>query len=142
VALLLHGLVELPLHYTFFLFPLGLSLGAVSGLEPAVGRTWRLRVEGQSGFATLAIAPALLLMFLARDYVPLSDTRPVLLLDRAASHASLNASPDIPAALLLDQLQAFHVFAAHIPAAGLSTADLEGLRKPMSRFPFQPSQEL
>ena len=141
-ALLLHGLVELPLFYTFFLFPMGLTLGAVGGDEMSARSTWRLRLEGQLGFAMLGLVPALLLMLLARDYVPLSDTRPVLVLDRAASHASLNASPDTPDALLLDQLRAYHAYAAHLPVSGLSAADIDGLRPPMLRFPFQPSQEL
>ncbi len=142
MALLLHGLVELPLQYTYFLFPMGLMMGTVNGLEPGVARAWRLPLNTQAGFATLAIAPALLLMLLARDYIPLSDTRPVLILDRAAQHASLNASADVPDAVLLDQLQAFHAFAAHPVTSGLAADVVASLRKPMLRFPSAPSQEL
>ena len=141
-ALLLHGLVELPLQYAFFLLPLGLMIGCIGGVEPRGRRAWRLPVEGSAGFATLALVPALFLALLARDYIPLSDTRPVLLLDRAANHASLNAAADIPDALLLDQLQAYHAFAAHPVASGLAPDVVQGLRKPMLRFPFAPAQEL
>ncbi|MBC7665801.1 MAG: O-antigen ligase C-terminal domain-containing protein [Caulobacter sp.] len=142
MALLLHGLVELPLHYAYFLFPLGLMLGATEPDTSLDARAWRLPIAGRAAFAVLALAPALLLALLARDYTPLGDTRPVLVLDRAAGHASLNADAEIPDALLLDQLQAYHAFAAHVPASGIPAADIVAMRMPMLRFPFVPSQEL
>ncbi len=141
LALVLHGLVELPLHYLYFLLPLGLMLGVLGPVRSSSARSWRLPTQGSASFAMLAVVPAMFLALLARDYMPLSDNRPVLAYDRVAVHESLSGTPDIPDAFILDQLMQFHVFAAQVPVTGLSRSTIDGLRQPMLRFPFVPSQE-
>jgi O-antigen ligase len=140
-ALLLHGLVEFPLQYAYFLLPLGLMMGCSGDPESSRARAWRLPVGGRATLPILAIAPAAFLALLARDYMPLSDTRPVMAYDRTSHHSSLAATPELPDVLILDQLAAFHSLAAQRAAPGMAAPDVAALRKPMLRFPFAPSQE-
>lgn len=140
-ALLLHGLVELPLQYAYFLLPLGLMIGSGAGSDASNARSVRMSVDGPATLALLAIAPAAFLALLARDYMPLSDTRPILAYDSVSRHASLSAAPDVPDVLMLDQLAAYHAFAAQRPVPGVPARELAALRVPMLRFPVAPSQE-
>ena len=139
-ALLLHGLVELPLQYTYFLLPFGLMLGAVDEDVTAI-RAWRLPMQGPLPFALLALLPALLLALLARDYIALSEARPRLEYDKAADHMVLGAPFEVPDVLMLDQLQAFQAFARVPMRAGADDAVLAALRRPMLRFPLVQAQE-
>lgn len=141
MALLLHGLVELPLQYTYFLFPLGLMLGVQGDVGTGASRGWRLPVHGAAALAAAAIVPALLLALLARDYIPLSDYRPFMTYDKPTRHMVLAGVPLQSDPLLLDQLRDFQAFAAVPVAAGLDAATIASLRPPMLRFPFGPSQE-
>lgn len=141
LALLLHGLVELPLQYTYFLLPLGLLLGVQGVVEPRAGRVARLPLRGRLTVPVGLVVPAVLLAALARDYIPLSDVRPFMDYDKPANHMLLGASADVPDVLLLDQLQAFQAFAAVKAQSGLAPEAVAALRRPMLRFPFAPSQE-
>jgi hypothetical protein len=141
VALLMHGLVELPLQYTYFLFPLGLMIGLVGPVKRVGTRAFSFRLKGVATFAMVSMVPTLFLALLAADYVPLSDVRPFMDYDKPADHMLLGAAGDVPDVYLLDQLQAFHIFSAQQAAAGLTANTLTGLRKPLLRFPFAPSQE-
>jgi hypothetical protein len=141
LALLMHGLVELPLQYVYFLLPLGLLLGIQGLPDSPAPRGLRLAMSARASVPTLALVPALLLAALAHDYVPLCDVRPFMDYDKPANHMLLGASADVPDVLLLDQLQAFQAFAARKALPGLSPDAVASLRKPMLRFPFAPSQE-
>jgi O-antigen ligase len=138
-ALVLHALVELPLHYAYFLFPLGLLLG--TGSPPANSPSkWRLRVPAGAGgvLPVLALGPALVLAQLASEYTRLSDVRPILDFDKTIGHSFVSARLPIPDVVLLDQLQAFHAFATVPMRPGTSAAVLEASRLTMLRLPYGP----
>jgi hypothetical protein len=142
LALLLHALVEMPLHYTYFLFPLALMIGATTGTPASArARVLRIPLRGTAVLAAVALPTALFLALLARDYVPLTDFRPHLTYDDASKHMILDSPPPITDTLMLDQLRAFQLFSMVQPRPGLDAATLAGLREPMLRFPFAPSQE-
>ena len=148
LALLLHALVELPLHYLYFSLPLALMLGSSAGgnddeANAAASRRFALRLplKTKPVLPLLATAPALLLAALAHEYIALSDVRPLLDIDPASNHLVLGAQAPVPEVQLLDQLQAFHRFAAVPMQAGVSAAELDAMRAPMLRFTFAPSIE-
>jgi O-antigen ligase len=141
-ALVLHGLVEFPLEYAYFLLPLGLMLGA-SSVQPAVTGSsgFELRVGTRAMVPTLAIVPALILSQLASDYIKVTDIRPVLDVDAATGHRILAAQLPRPAVVLLDQLKGFHAFAATPLQTGLGAAELADAKTAMLRQPYAPSIE-
>jgi O-antigen ligase len=142
VALLLHSLVELPLHYAYFLLPLGLMLGS-SAVAPAPSRTnvVGLLLPARRLVPLLALLPTLMLAWMAREYVALSDRRPILGIDEPTRHLLLTASPPAPDVFVLDRLQAFHAFAALPLEPGLANRDLDAAQAMMRRVPTAPAIE-
>jgi Virulence factor membrane-bound polymerase, C-terminal/O-Antigen ligase len=137
-ALLLHGLVELPLHYTYFLFPLALMIGA-GAAKPAPRASTRTMPAWST--AAVALPVTAVLALLARDYIPLSDYRPHMAYDKPSDHMVLTAPPPFTDTLIFDQLRAFQLFSEVPPRPGLDAATLESLRQPLLRFPFAVAQE-
>ncbi len=145
-ALLLHALVEFPLQYMYFLLPLAVYLGVDAEREIAVGPAGRatecrLSLQAKGTLPVIALLPALALAMLARDYIALSDDRPVVGIDTATRHGMLMAHLPLPDARLLDQLQAFHAFAALPLRPGLAAVNLDRARVAMLRLPYAPSIE-
>lgn len=140
-SLLLHSLVELPLHYAYFLLPLGLMLG---GSTPPTGPTTSvigLALPVRRLVPLLALLPAMMLAWMAREYVELTDRRPILGIDEPTRHLLLTASPPVPDVFALDRLQAFHAFAALPLQPGLAPRDLNAAQAMMRRAPTAPAIE-
>ncbi|MDE2369830.1 MAG: O-antigen ligase family protein [Burkholderiales bacterium] len=135
-ALLLHGLVELPLFYLYFLLPFGMLLG-LSAPRDACAPAMRLRTSSPALFRVPAIAVTLVLAALARDYIALTDVRPAYTVERRSGHDWLYVESAPPPALLLDQLRAFHRFASwSIDSPAIP--DLVAARTTMLRYPVAP----
>jgi O-antigen ligase len=141
-ALVLHGMVEFPLHYAHFLLPLALFVG-ISAPERVVKD--RIVLSLPSGarllLPILSLASAMMLALLGQEYIATTNVRPVLAYDKPTRHLVLIAESAPPELALLDQLRAYHVFAALEVAPGMSPADLEGARVAMQRTPFPTSIE-
>jgi len=139
VALLMHALVELPLHYAYFLLPLGLLLGTggvpASPTRASVGAARALHRVVPLALALLATG---VLGTLAREYIAITDSRPIMAFDKSIWHAVLTADPPAPDVMLLDRLRAFHAFAATPLRDGLPQAALDESRAVMHRTPFAP----
>lgn len=133
-ALLLHALVELPLHYAYFLLPLGLLIGT-STSNPAPDR-WRVGLPPWP--AALAIPWMLVLALLAHEYITLTDVRPTLAIDRASRHLLLTAEVPAPEVKALDRLHDFHVFAAIPLRDGVPATALDLARSVMISSPYAP----
>ena len=133
-ALTLHGMVELPLHYAYFLLPLGFWLG-VTGSEDSSGPALHVSSQGRALLPTLSIGTATLLSLLGSEYIRSTDVRPVFALDKATMQPVLEAEVGPPDVMLLDQLRAFHAFAALPLAAGVGASELDAARIAMRRSP-------
>ena len=138
-ALLTHAMVEFPLHYLYFLLPMGLMLGTSGGDDS--GQVLRLPLRSAAVLPLMALLPTLLLALLAHDYTRLCDVRPTVEYDDQTSHFVLGAQPPAPEVVVLDQLAAFHAFAATPMKEGLSPTALDGLRPPMLRLPYPAAIE-
>jgi hypothetical protein len=141
VALLLHALVELPLHYAYFLLPLGLVLGSSTAPAPSRTNLVGLALPVRRLVPLLALLPTLILAWMAREYVELTDRRPILGIDEPTRHLLLTASPPAPDVIALDRLQAFHAFAALPLQTGLAKRDLDAAQAMMRRAPTAPAIE-
>ena len=140
----LHALVEFPLHYAYFLLPLGLLLGATSSVaEPAPSPVAprRAPLAPRAVLGVVTVGAIVLLAVLPREYTALTDNRPLLATDPVSKHDALIVQGDPPDVLLLDQLQGFHRFAEGPVRGGLSPAALDALRVPLLRFPYGPAVE-
>lgn len=133
----LHALVELPLHYGQFLWPCALLAGL--SLERPTGVPRRF-VFGPLIVAAAGVGVVLQIM---SDYAEAEAVRPTLRIEVATGHLRLHADPPAPKLLLLDQLQAFHEFAAYNPVAGKAGEGPapQALTEAALRFPFASSLE-
>jgi hypothetical protein len=132
-ALLVHALVEFPLHYAYFLLPLGLLLGATGSNSSAAPPS---SAAATQRMPLLLIPPALVLAVLASDYVKLTDVRPVRATDPTTLRDVLSAQVAPPEVLLLEHLQALHRMATVPLEPGVGSAALQASRQAMLRFPM------
>ena len=141
-ALLLHGLVELPLHYAYFLLPLGLMFGVTRCSDPGRdGAALRVPIQARTLLPALSLAVASMLGLLGSEYIRITNARPVLAVDKPTRHLMLIAELAPPDVVLLDQLRAYHAFAALPLARGATAAELEAARVAMQRTPLPTSIE-
>lgn len=132
--LLIHGLLEFPLEYAFFLLPLGLLLGSAA-------------VEGAS-IPGAYISRKLTLVFLGFSFLVFSwvwaeyrileeDYR--LMRFEAARIGTLRAEKPAPDVVLLTQIREFIRFARTEPGQSMSKDELELMRKAAYMPPHAPS---
>ncbi len=132
-GVLVHGMLEFPLEYAYFLLPVGLMLG----LQPKGSRAsrypspWPLRIVGGlllSGMVLLSI-----------DYLQAEQNHRTLRFESARIGTTRVDSlpPDLR---ILDQLEAFLTFARTPPRSGLSAEQVDFSRRVTERFAYPPSQ--
>jgi hypothetical protein len=137
--LLLHGLVELPLHYAYFLLPLGLYMGLTG--PPMHGPVLHLPTRTKPLVPAFALVSLVGLALIGREYIRIADIRPIVAYDAKTGLFMLEAELPLPDVYLLDQLKAFHAFAALPVAGGQSNNALDAARFAMLRAPYQASIE-
>ena len=141
-ALALHALVEFPLHYAYFLLPLGLYFGATTTQrDPGKSHIMRVPTNSRALIPALSVTSALALALLGREYIRITDVRPALWVDKETRHLVLGADFPVPEVLLLDQLRAYHALAALPLAPTVPTTELDAARIAMQRTPFSVSIE-
>lgn len=133
-GLFVHGLLEYPLEYAYFLVPAGLALGAAWALEapPPVRHL---------PAPTLPAAGALLgalLLVVAIDYFEAEQNHRALRLESARIGVAGLETP-APTLRVLDQQQAFLEFARTEARIGMSADELERMRIVTQRFAYPPS---
>lgn len=127
--LLLHALLEFPLHYSYFLVPAGLLIGLVdSGRGTTTGATR----------PTLAIPAALAIGVLgavAAEYVEAEESLRDL---RLASFNVGKAAADLPKPdwVLLESWKAYHVVVSMKIEENMAARDLETLGQVAQRYPY------
>ena len=124
-----HAMLELPLHYAYFLLPVGLVAGA---LESRLG--WRLVNFGQRWLgAALWFTSAAMLALLVRDYMRVEASYQVLRFEWA--NIQTNASREPPDVILLDQLRDVIALSRFEPTQDISAEDLMRLRHTAALYP-------
>jgi|KBSSwiStaDraftv2_1062776.scaffolds.fasta_scaffold108354_2 O-antigen ligase len=142
LALVLHALVELPLQYAYFLLPLGLYIGiTTSERTQRSGHYLQLRADVPGLLPATSLAAAALLATLGQEYIRVTDIRPIFLVDKATLRPQLEATLPLPDVVLLDQLKAFHAFAALPLQSGLSSSQLDAAKTAMRRAPYSSAIE-
>ncbi|MGX5220780.1 Wzy polymerase domain-containing protein [Pseudomonas segetis] len=131
LALLVHGLLEFPLEYAFFLVPLGFLLG---GLIAEQGCALKLSFP-RPVVVALVVAACLLLHVFWREYRLVAEDYRLMRFE-TAKIGTLKATEPAPDVVLLSQLREFTRFARTQPSAQMSGADLEWMRKVSHRYPY------
>ena len=134
LGLFVHGLLEYPHTYAYFLIPAGLVIGVVharneGGGDPAAGWRWS---------RVLAPAFALALAVTAVDYLEAETNHRTLRLESARIGVSRIESP-APQLRVLTQLEAFLGFARLEARAGMSAHELQWFRDVAKRYAYPPS---
>ena len=132
LAVGIHAMLELPLHYGYFLLPTGLAMGALN----ADLKIWPLTRPSKNGRWLLLgvwFFGATLLALVVRDYFRVEAAYTSLQLERANIVNSRPAEP--PEVLLLTDLREAHRFMKYEPVAGVSPVEIQWARDVTTVWP-------
>ena len=114
----LHAMLELPLHYAYFLLPVGLVVGTLEASAP----TRAVGIVGQKAMVGLFLAVALLLGLIIKDYFEVEESYNELRLERNRIMTTVPRTP--PDVILLTQLRDFIVVSRLEPSPDLSAQQM------------------
>lgn len=129
-----HGMLEFPLEYAYFLIPVGLAMGAIDGLSPAGGAA--LRVPRWALLSTTVLLGAVF-VGVVTDYLKAEENYRTLRMESARIGSAGIVTP-APELHLLTQLEAFLQFARIEASPGMSSDQLNWMRKVSERFGYAP----
>lgn len=124
-----HAMLELPLHYAYFLLPTGLVIGVLDVRLAAL----LLRVGGRWVIMVIWLASAALLSLIVRDYLCVEASYQTLRFEWANIRTTAPKQP--PEVLLLTQLRELIRYARFEPRAGMSADELNWMRSVAGLYP-------
>lgn len=130
----MHGMLEFPLEYAYFLIPVGLVMGAVDNLSPAGGASLRVPRWAVLSFTALLAA---LFVGVNADYLKAEENYRTLRMESARIGAAGIVTP-APELRLLTQLGAFLQFARTEATPGMAPEQVDWMRKVSERFGYPP----
>lgn len=119
-----HAMLELPLHYVYFLLPLGFVIGV---LEKRLPDSQLFFTTPRWTLFTFWIAAAFLFLFLVQDYLRVEENYYALRFERA--RIGTLPPQDPPEVVLLTQLREELRLARYKPVSDVDDAEIEWLRK-------------
>lgn len=131
---LTHAMLEFPLEYGFFLFPVGLLLGIVAG-EQRSPREW---VVPRSMVGAVLALSLCIFAWVWHEYRVIEEDHRLMRFETARI-GDLKAEQDSPDVVLLTQLREFIRFARTPATEEMSAEQLEWMRKVVHRYPYPPS---
>ena len=129
----IHGLLEYPLEYAYFLLPVGVFIGAIDALEK---RPSMVRVP-VLGLRLAGVALGLLLGTVGADYLKAEESYRTIRLESARIGVPGMQTPP-PDLRVLTQLDAFMRFIHTEARAGMTSEELEWMRRVSERFAYPP----
>jgi len=130
-AVVLHGLLELPLEYAFFLFPVGLLMGALDAQEPQAPALTTYRAV----FAVPLLLLAALASWVGTEYLKVDETGRVLrfvVMGIGLDKVPTAPEPDV---VLLDRPRNLHRFLLTPAHTDNDRAYLQWVRDVAARYP-------
>lgn len=134
-AIFIHGMVEYPLSYTYFLLPAGLMMGASDGLNEN-GRTWSWpRMAFVAPFSVCAA----LLVFTGYEYIKVEEgARTARLVSAHIGVDKVSFAP-VPDVWLIDGQREYIRFIGAQAKPGMTPEELAWMRKLTGRYTFAPA---
>lgn len=124
----IHAMLELPLHYAYFLLPVGLVIGVLNqrvGIRPLlISPRWTLMV--------LWLMAVMVLSVIVRDYFRVESSFQRLRFEQARIGTAPAVPPDV---ILLSQLRELISFMRYQTKAGMSAQELEWVQQVASAYP-------
>ena len=134
-AIFLHGMLEYPLDYTYFLFPAGLMMGALDGLQPAA-RSWRV---SQIVYGAALAAMLVMLGWVSTEYLTVQTAATRMRFVMAGIGVDKVSTAPVPDVRLLDALREYHRYWLTPVRAGESAAVLDWQRNVTRRYAAPPA---
>lgn len=135
-AIFLHAMLEYPLEYAYFLLPLGLIMGALDA-HGAPASTWR---SSRAVFALPLFLGVAMLAWIGVEYMKVEESARQMRMVMAGIGVDKVSTVPVPEVTLLDAPREFHRFWLTQARIGLSTAELDWMRKVEQRYPVPPAQ--
>ena len=131
-AIAIHGMVEYPLSYAYFLLPAGLMMGALEGIEPSGA----LRVFPCRVFAAPWALSGALLVWTGYEYVQVEESARTARLVAAGIGTDKVSYAPPPDVYLLDNQREFIRLVGTPAAPNMSEAQIDWMRRVTSRFTY------
>ncbi|GAB3500753.1 O-antigen ligase family protein [Curvibacter fontanus] len=135
IPLVVHSMLEFPHSYVYFLIPVLLAIGVLEA-GAAQGAVLKIRVSYASASAFLLF---LLMAWSAVEYVAIEEDFRVARFE-ALRVGQTPSEYAVPESMLLTQLDAMLKATRTRPAPGMSTSDIDLLRRAAGRFPWTAIQ--
>ncbi len=132
--LFIHGMLEFPLEYAYFLLPLGLLIGLVDADQSA---RVVLRIPRAVLWGVIAAGVAMMAVVWQEYRLIEEDHR--LMRFESARIGTLAATRPAPDVVVLSQLREFLRFARTKATPGMSADEVEWMRKVAHRYPYPPA---
>ncbi len=124
-----HSMLELPLHYAYFLLPVGLVIGAVSvRLQGAP-----VLYTGRWSLLLIWLTSSTLLLLIVRDYLRVETSYQELRMEQAQIRIDAPGAP--PDVMLLTQFHEFIRLSRVQPGSGMSFETLDWMSQVARTFP-------
>jgi O-antigen ligase len=134
-ALVLHAMLEYPLEYAYFLLPLGFMVGAAEGVTGAPKTT----NVPPSVYVVLLVTATALLAWTGVEYMKVEESaRQVRFLMMGIGIDKVRTAPP-PDVHLLTAPRDFHRFWITPAKPGMSSSDLDWMRRVSQRYPVPPA---
>ena len=134
-----HAMVEYPLNYAYFLLPVGFFIGALSGPKNHQKQPLTNPIAGQKmvrwGLLTMGALTAILTASVAIEYFPIEEDWSLMRFQEARIGAFDVKQPEPPAFVLVG-LQQFLRFSRSEARTGMSTQELDTMRRASERFAY------
>lgn len=133
VTMGIHSMLELPLHYAYFLFPTGLVIGALN-LELNIGYiSFGHHMVSRKFLFTVWLFLATILSLIIVDYFRVESSYLAFQIEEANIEGAEPAT--LPTVNLLTQLREAQKFAQFIPAGGASDSEIQWARDSTRVYP-------
>lgn len=128
-VLAVHGMLEYPLHYAYFLLPVGIFVGVLQN------RMKIFRLPGNDRMVNIALVVIVLFAFVAtvKDYFRVE--RSFYGLRFELQNIPTNISKDPPRVLVLTQFPEYFKLARGIPTSGLNESNIQALKNTVMAMP-------
>ncbi|MDH1812778.1 PglL family O-oligosaccharyltransferase [Comamonas aquatica] len=131
----IHGLLEFPLEYAYFLIPAGLLMGGIEASNPQASGRW-ITIPHKV-FAGSIVAIAAISIMVAGEWLTAEANYRSLRFE-SASIGEPDTTTEAPNLRLLTQLSAFLAFARTEATPEMSAEQVEWMRQVATRFGYPP----
>ncbi len=138
-AIGVHALTEYPLDYTYFLFTLGLLVGALHRRPASAVSSSATASLGKQVFVGLCGGCCALSLWIAAEYLKAEESARQVRMVLAG--VGVDKVPHVPPpdTVLLDALREYHRFWITPARSGMSEAEVDWMHRVMQRYPFPPT---